>query len=244
MGKALFVTGTDTGVGKTLVAGGLAAALSRRGLKIGVMKPTESGCPLKDGRPSPQDARFLMAMAGVQDNLDLVCPYPLALPLAPASAAQEEGIKIDPQKIEACFYKLKKKYELLIVEGVGGLMVPLGDGYLSTDLIKQLYLPALLVIGSRLGAISSALTTLEAARFRGIRMVGAIINDLSTNEKVLASNREALKQYFSLPLWGEVPFNIEASQSHHPEMLANLMEKKLNLDSLLHALGFKVTPVP
>lgn len=236
MGKAIFITGTDTGVGKTLVAGSLAAALSLRGLKIGVMKPAESGCPLKEGRLLPQDAIFLRTMAGATDDLSLICPYPLFLPLAPASAAKAEGVTIDPQKIEDGIKKLKKKYELVIIEGVGGLMVPLSDGYLSHELIKKLKLPVLLVIGSRLGAISSALTTQEAIKHLKIRLLGAVINDLSTNEKVLASNRESLRQYFSAPLFGEIPFNLDIPQLKDPAASAELAEKHLDLNLLLRNL--------
>lgn len=236
MGKAIFIAGTDTGVGKTLIAGGLAAAFSRRGLKIGVMKPAESGCPQKDGRALPQDALYLKTMAQSQDDLSLICPYALTLPLAPASAAAAEGITIDPQKIEDCFRTLEAKHELVILEGVGGLMVPLADGLLSNDLIKRFNLPVLLVIGSRLGAISAALTTMEAAKQLGIKVIGAVINDLSTNEKVLESNRTLLRRHFSAPLFGEIPFNLVIPQLNHPELLADLMEKNLDLEALLRAL--------
>ncbi len=230
MGKAIFITGTDTGVGKTLVTGGLAAALVRRGKKVGVMKPAESGCPLKDGKLLPQDALFLKTMAGVNDDLDLICPYSLHLPLAPASAAQAQGIKIDPKKIADCFLKLKKKYELLLVEGAGGLMVPYADKYLSSHLVKRLKLPVLLVIGSRLGAISSALTTLAASKQLKIQLMGGVINDLSTNEKVLDSTRESLHRYFTAPLFGEIPFDLDITQINTPETLADLMEKYLDID--------------
>src|SRR6266540_3691797 len=116
MTKAIFITGTDTGVGKTLIAGGLAAALVSRGKKVGVMKPAESGCPLKDGQLIPLDALYLKAMSGADDDLSLICPYPLHLPLAPASAAVLEKVTIDPQKIEDCFRTLAARHELIVME--------------------------------------------------------------------------------------------------------------------------------
>ncbi len=236
MGKGIFITGTDTGIGKTTVAGALAAALSRRGLKVGVMKPAETGCPEENGRRIPPDALFLRTMAGAADELDLVCPYPLALPLAPSSAAKAEGKKIEPRKIEECYRRLSAKYELVLVEGAGGLMVPYGDKFLSTNLIKRLNLPILLVIGSRLGAINSALTAYEAARSLGIKTIGAVLNDLATNEKVLASNRESLHQFLPVPLFGEIPFMLEIPRIKDPATLAELVEIYLDMEQVLRVL--------
>ena len=169
--KTIFIAGTDTGVGKTIVAGALASALRLKGRNVGVMKPIACG--------SEEDARFLMANAGVKDPLELVMPIYLKEPLSPNVAAKVERKKIYIKKIAVPFQKLKKKYDVLIVEGCGGLLVPVTKDFFVIDLIPMMKAETVLVSRSGLGAINHSLLSLEALRHRKIEPIGVIFNRLS-----------------------------------------------------------------
>ncbi|HEX2769746.1 MAG TPA: dethiobiotin synthase, partial [Geobacteraceae bacterium] len=176
-GKGIFVTGTDTGVGKSIAAAALARLLHGRGVNVGVMKPVTSGCREKNGRLVSQDAELLAWGAGL-DRVDTdVAPYLLREPLAPAEAAAREGVRIDFRYIGETFARLASRYEFVIVEGVGGLMVPLAVGLLVADLVKLLSLPLLVIARPDLGTINHTLLTCFAARQLGIAVSGVIINN-------------------------------------------------------------------
>ena len=176
MGAGIFVTGTDTGVGKTIVTGGLAAAWADLGIDVGVTKPVESGCRREAGCLVPLDASFLAAMARTADPLDEICPAPLEHPLAPIVAAKIEGITIDPERLRKTCMELISRHEVSLVEGVGGILVPLGPGCLVLDLAVDLGLPLLVVARAHLGTINHTLLTLEVARGAGLRILGVVLN--------------------------------------------------------------------
>jgi dethiobiotin synthetase len=167
--KGFFVTGTDTGVGKTIIAAALAASFKNKGNDVGVMKPVATG--------GWDDARFLIKAAGVKDNLFLVNPYCLETPVAPSVAADIEGRKIDPQRIKAAYEELSKRHEMMIVEGVGGLLAPIYKRYLTSDLIEELNLPIVVVARPGLGTINHTLLTISQARRSRIKILGVIINN-------------------------------------------------------------------
>ncbi|MFQ5895774.1 MAG: dethiobiotin synthase, partial [Nitrospinota bacterium] len=169
MKAGLFVVGTGTGVGKTVVGGAIAAALRLAGEDVGVMKPAETGCPEAgcpegEGGLLPLDALFLRTMAGSDDPLDLVNPYRFRPPLAPAHAAEAEGRAVELGRIERAFRTLAAAHRYLIVEGAGGLLVPLSGKVLYPELIRRLRLPVLLVSPLGLGTINSTLLTLRALK--------------------------------------------------------------------------------
>ncbi len=170
--KAIFVGGTDTGVGKTIVAGALASALRLRGCKAGVMKPISCG--------SRQDAKFLMTCAGIKEPLDLVNPIFLKHPLSPNVAAKLEKKAIDLKKITKALDIFKKKYDYLVIEGCGGLLVPVTDKFLVIDLISLMKAETVLVSRAGLGAINHSLLSLEALRLRKIKPLGIIFNRLNS----------------------------------------------------------------
>ena len=140
--NGIFITGTGTEIGKTVVAGGFAASLKQAGVQVGVMKPISTGDAV--------DAQFLRHAAQVDDPLKLINPIHLRYPLAPSVSARLEGKQIDLSTIAAAFSKLKQKYDFLVVEGVGGIAVPLKDDFLVAHLISQLKLPILIVARCRL----------------------------------------------------------------------------------------------
>ncbi len=167
--KVVFVTGTDTGVGKTVVSGALAAALKLKGRHVGVMKPISCG--------GPEDLFFLQRCAETREPLEMASPIALARPLSPNIAASLEKVKIDIKKISrAVDYFKKKKYDTLVVEGCGGLLVPLTERFFVVDLIKEIGAETVLVSRSGLGAINHSLLSLEALRHRKVRPLGVVFN--------------------------------------------------------------------
>jgi len=175
--RGIFVTGTDTGVGKTIVAATLARLLRMNGVSVGVMKPVTSGCREESGQLVSDDARLLCQGAGISVTED-IAPYRLREPLAPAEAARIDGVRIDFAAIKASFDRLASLYQYVIVEGAGGLMVPLSGGLLVADLARELDLPLLVVARPGLGTINHTVLTCFAAQQLGLQVAGVIINGM------------------------------------------------------------------
>lgn len=202
MRGGLFVTGTDTGVGKTVVGCALAEMLRRAGIDVGVMKPIETGV----GPQGPLDAISLAESAIAGDALDDVCPQRFALPAAPSVAAACEGRAVDLERIRAAYAKLSARHERMLVEGAGGLLVPIARGFSMADLARELGLPLLVVTRASLGTVNHTLLTLEVAEHRGLALAGVVISHgpratSSADEK----NLEALREALGDRLVGEVP---------------------------------------
>ena len=228
MGTAIFITGTDTRVGKTLVACGLAALLKECGYRVGVMKPAETGCEERDGQLFPQDAYYLKESSGCAEPLERICPYRLRAPLAPSVAAEMEGVKIDIDQIVRLYAEISSAHEVTLVEGAGGLLVPLLPHYTYADLAKLLKLPLLVVVANRLGAINHLLLTLEHASCHGLRVLGYVLNHLERQPSLAGeTNAEALRSLTAAPCLGEIPHfeNLETRRSS----LADLFEERLDL---------------
>jgi dethiobiotin synthetase len=168
----VFVTGTDTGVGKTVVACALARALRAAGVDVGVMKPCETGV----GPDGPLDALALRAAAGSADPLEDVCPQTFALPAAPAVAAEAESALVDRALVLEAAASLRARHEFLLVEGAGGLLVPIAPGFDMADLARDLGLPVLVVARAALGTINQTLLTLEALARRGLALAGVVVS--------------------------------------------------------------------
>lgn len=174
--KGIFITGTDTGVGKTFAAAALARLLRKRGINVGIMKPVTSGCSIHDDRLVSDDAELLAWGAGLSAVTEDNAPYLLKAPLAPSEAAKREGVRIDFTRIRESYQRLADRHDFVIVEGAGGLMVPLAGGLLVADLIMTLQLPALVVTRPGLGTINHTLLTTFAAKQMGIIVAGILIN--------------------------------------------------------------------
>lgn len=169
--RGVFIGGTDTGVGKTRVGVALVRALRARGLRVGAMKPVETGV----GDEGPADARALREAAGGSDPLDDVCPQRFAMPAAPSVAARAEGRSLDLTAIDAAHARLRERHDFLVVEGAGGLLVPLDTEHCMADLARRFGLPLLLVARAALGTINHTRLTLEAARARGLEIAGLVV---------------------------------------------------------------------
>jgi dethiobiotin synthetase len=202
----LFVTGTDTGVGKTLIAAGLAHALRARGIDVGVMKPVETGCPTRDGRLRPPDALALREAAGSRDALDLVNPYRFREPLAPMVAAERSRRSIDVERVLTRCDRLAERHTVMLVEGAGGLLVPITEKVSFLDLAVRLQLPLLVVIGSRLGALNHARLTIDAARAARVLVAAAVVNRATAGRSpARTTNLSVLRRLLPIPVLGEIP---------------------------------------
>jgi dethiobiotin synthetase len=207
VGKGLFITGTDTGVGKTLVSVGLITLLKERGMHVGVMKPVESGCRRENGGLIPEDAILLKDAAESQDDLEIINPYPLEAPLAPALAAEMEGIEIRLEVIQRAFEVLTSRHDIVFVEGAGGFLVPLFGDYFMADLAEEWNLPLLVITEAKLGIINHTLLTLAHAREREIPVLGIVMNRTSDQRGLPETlNPDALKRWAKAPFLGSIPF--------------------------------------
>jgi len=200
---SFFIAGTDTGVGKTVVAAGLARALRRQGVDVGVMKPFASGTP--DGtKYRVGDVRRIMEAAGVSDDIGLVNPQFYPIPASPYAAGRATGLAADVPHVMESFSRLSESHDLVIVEGMGGVMVPILEGYFLYDLIREMGIPAVLVVPTRMGAVSHALMSARTCRSGGVKVAGIVIKDLDDGYRAdeLGSDLAALA---GLPVLGTVP---------------------------------------
>lgn len=199
--RGLFVTGTDTGVGKTQVACALIRDLCARGVDVGVFKPIETGV----GGGGPLDALALLEASGAGDPLDDVCPQRFALPAAPTVAAAHEGRSVDLAAVRAAFRRIQSRHECVIAEGAGGLLVPAAEGSTMADLARELELPVLVVARGALGTINHTLLTLEVALARGLSVAGVVISHQKPLSPADAANLEALREALGAGLLAELP---------------------------------------
>ena len=206
MKAAVFVTGTDTEVGKTVVAGGLALAFKNHGLDVGVMKPAATGCRSHRGKLIAEDVEYLVGASGAEDERELICPYMLREPLAPEVAAKFDGVRIDIRKITRAFKELLRRHEVLIVEGAGGVFVPIKRNYFMIDLIAELSSPMIVVARPGLGTINHTLLTREVARERKIDVMGIIINNYVERPSLAErTNPDVIRRYAGTELLGIMP---------------------------------------
>jgi len=197
-----FVTGTDTGVGKTLVSCALLHAFAAQGKSVVGMKPVAAGCA-DDGLH--EDVRQLRAASNVLASGGQINPYCFMQPVAPSLAARFTGVSINFARIAESFSELNSQADVVIVEGVGGFRVPLNDEQDSADLAEQLGLPVVLVVGMRLGCLNHALLTAEAIAARGLVLAGWVANMLDENMAMPDENIAALQQRIRAPLLGVLP---------------------------------------
>ncbi len=233
----VFVTGTDTGVGKTLVAAALASFLTERGLRVGVMKPVETG--VTDPSRPGDDAELLRWAAGGNLDEELLAPYRFGLPLAPAVAAEKEGRTIEPSRLLAAIAELARHSDFIIVEGAGGLMVPLAGGYLVADLVRESALPLLTICRPGLGTINHTLLTIFAARAMGISQAGYLINNLPAAPDAAAETApHTLASLASADLLGVLP-EVFGTPEEKIESLAGHLRQLPTLPWLMAGLGLR-----
>ena len=232
----IFITGTDTEIGKTVIAGGLAAALKDAEIDVGVMKPIASGGIEHKGRIVSEDAIFLKGAAQVDDALDLINPICLRHPLAPSVAAEIEEIPIDFRQIDDTFAQLRQKHEFIVVEGIGGIAVPICEEMLVANMAQHFQLPLLIVARPNLGTINHTVLTVEFAKSHNLEICGIVLNASQEESKGLAekTNPKELERLTHLPILGSVPFNKQLeNNTPSPNSLSQFIGRHIDWRSIL-----------
>jgi dethiobiotin synthetase len=235
MKAGIFITGTDTDVGKTVISAGLALVLRGRGMKVGVMKPVATGCYGGEERLVSPDAVFLLE-AAENEYPALTSPSRFRNPLSPNVAAMLEKKEVDIPDILKSYRELQKHYDFIIVEGVGGLMVPLKKDYYVANLIRDMGLPIVIVSYAGLGAINHTLLTVDAATIRGLEVRGIIFNRVSVSNYSMAelTNPKVIHDLSGVPILGSLPnidgLNMDACQFGR---LKEIFQERIRLDKIL-----------
>jgi dethiobiotin synthetase len=207
MAKGFFVTGTDTGVGKTVITVALIKAIVRLGFSVGGMKPIESGCLDESDILLPADGMFIRTASHMEEGIRHITPCCFRSPLAPLPASEIEGAPVDFEKIRKAFADLSRKYDIVVVEGIGGLLVPIAKDYSVIDMARDFDLPLIVVTKPTLGTINHTLLTVNYAIKEGLRVAGIVINYNQPPENSLAerTNPELLGRISPVPVIGIFP---------------------------------------
>jgi len=232
MNRGLFITGTDTEVGKTRVAAMIARELTAAGRRVGIYKPALSGCSLptdgevtdvaatENGQPLPDDVALWRA-AGRPGELERVCPQRFAAPLAPHLAAAAEGRSVDERLLRAGLDYWRQCSDVVIVEGAGGLLSPIGPTTDSADLATEFGFPLVVVARNALGTINHTRLTVEAAVRRGLRVAGVVLNQTRPPERLsgagdpsTSSNRDELQRWLPCPILGRLEYALDPRRDH------------------------------
>jgi len=202
MARGFFVTGTDTGVGKTVAATTLVRSLRARGVDVGVFKPIETGV----GSEGPLDAIALRSAAGNNEDLSLICPQQFELPAAPNVAAAHAGRSVDRMRLQEAFSEISARHEIVVVEGAGGLLVPISDGFDMADLAREFDLALLLVARTALGTINHTLLSLNEIEARKLALAGVILSHASGRlSSADDANLSHLRRVIGDRIVGEIP---------------------------------------
>ncbi len=223
-GQGFFIAGTDTGIGKTRVAAALLHAYAGLGYRVVGMKPVAAGAELLAGNWVNEDVALLAAAGNVVAPNELRNPYLFREAIAPHIAADRKGVRIDILHIRAAYESLATQAEVVVVEGVGGVLVPLSESKDAADLAIALDLPLILVVGMRLGCINHALLSVEAITARGLRLAGWVANRIDPAMAAYEDNLAALRRRISAPLLAEMPWQ---SASDPARMAAHFPPKRL-----------------
>ena len=210
--KSFFVTGTDTDVGKTCVSAAIAKHLRDGDIDVGVMKPFASG--YKESADSiSEDVEILMKFSGVTDPIDLVNPYYFEIPTSPYDACKQLNLEIDISKVIKSYKQLASTHDVVIVEGIGGIMTPISKNYFVSDLISDLQLSSIIVTGSKIGTVNHLLLTYQHARQKKLNLMGFIVNQNVPDGYDLFNLKRQIFGLTGHKVFGTIPyresFNIE-----------------------------------
>ena len=204
--NGFFITGTDTDVGKTVVTACLATLFKSQG--VGVMKPIETGVDPKCSSTANSDTKFLMEVSGTTDAEEEVCPLRLKTPASPYQASQIAGTSIQPSTILKQFKLLQSRHNIMLVEGVGGLLVPITARYNVADLVREIGLPLIIVSRFKVGTLNHTLLTLNAARQHGLKIKGIILNKQENGDldNVEEQQGKLIEELSDIPILGTCPY--------------------------------------
>ncbi|MFA4956052.1 MAG: dethiobiotin synthase [Candidatus Methanoperedens sp.] len=229
----IFITGTDTNIGKTVIAAGLAGALNNKGYSVGVMKAVQSGAGIKNGLLYSPDIEFIKKVMDVNDEMELVCPYLLKEAMAPGIAAEIEGKNIDFEIIKNAFQELENRHDIVIVEGAGGIAVPIKKRLMISDLIKYMGIPIIIVARAGLGTINHTVLTIEYAKRSGIKIIGVIINDYRGGI-VEERNPGIITDLTGIPILGIIPNDPDiCSERGEPGKIVFFVEENVDIGRII-----------
>ena len=229
--KGIFITGTDTGIGKTTIAASLASVSRNNGFDVGVMKPFATGKRIYSTKFKSKDSALLAKAAQVNDPDEDINPFFYSLPTAPFTALKIRSQKEPSIKDAVRIYqKLAAKHDFMIVEGIGGIMVPLTKNRYVAHLAKLLELPILIVAGSKLGTINHTLLTVKVCQDFGLNMLGIIINGMPQRASLLKTQSiETIREFSNLKVLSITPFAKRGTIKH----LSDILQRDLNLSEIL-----------
>ena len=226
--QGYFITGTDTGVGKTLASLALMHALQSQGHSVAGMKPVSAGCVKTEHGLRNDDAVQLQKASSFELSYELTNPFAYEPPIAPHIAAHQRGDQISINKIEDCFNAIASQSDLVIVEGAGGWLVPINENETMADVAIQLNLPVILVVGMRLGCLNHALLTVENIHSKGVKFAGWIANQIDQDMLKSNENISALETLIQAPLLGIIPWsNNIASAYTSPHINVKLLFRSI-----------------
>ncbi len=207
MNKGFFVTGTDTGVGKTVIAAAIIKVIRALGMSVCGMKPVETGCTRIGNTLYPSDGMFLKKAAAMEETINHITPYCFETPVAPSLASEIEGNPVNVDSIVEEFQSLQERHDVVVVEGVGGILVPIKRDYFVLDLIRDLKLPLIIVSRPFLGTLNHTLLTVNYALKEGIKVSGIVINFTRPPDVTVAENTNPmmLQQLSQVPVMGTFP---------------------------------------
>ena len=229
--NSIFITGTDTDVGKTCVTASIARMLHEQNVDVGVMKPFASGIDNSSNGVS-NDVSTLIEYSGVSDNVNLVNPYFFDLPSSPYDAAKQSNIEIDLSVIYDSFKKLSAKHDLVLVEGIGGVLTPILNNFFLVDLIRKLQLQTLIITNSKTGIVNHTLLTFDACKRMEISISGFIINQITKDGYTLDNLTTQIENLTSKPVLAAVPHVDKFSYDKYFEQFSQ--------NTSLEKLGFHI----
>jgi len=226
--KSLFVTATDTDIGKTYVCAGLAYALKKSGIDVGIMKPFACGVKQKIGFSS-NDLTILTNAAMVDDTEDIINPFFFPIPASPYTAAKNLGVKIDVEHVMECFRKLDEIHDIVLVEGIGGIMTPILKDYAIIDLIKDLMANTIIVTSSKIGTVNHTVLTCNMCKNMNIPIKGLIINNFDSTGYPIPELERDLSALTDLPVLCSLPHVKKFNLSNY----SALIQEKMDISALV-----------
>ena len=228
--NSLFITGTDTDVGKTCVTAGIVNYLSKMNIDVGVMKPFASGYKANEDSIS-EDVEILTKYSGVTDPVDLINPYFFEIPTSPYEACMKLNREIDISKVVDAYDQLISNHDVVIVEGIGGIMTPISQNYFVSDLISELKLNSIIVTGSKIGAVNHLMLTYEHSQQKNLNFNGFLINQNVPDGYELSSLRQQVSRLTGEKVFGAIPYHESFNLDSYVENFQNFVD--------LSYLGFK-----
>lgn len=227
--KSYFVSGTDTEVGKTYVAAGLARAIRKNGVNVGIMKPYAANSQPQSNYRS-KDVEILASAAQINDPEDLLNPYFFAIPASPFTAAKKLGISINNQIVLDGFKKLSRLHDVMLVEGMGGILTPIMPDYFIANLIKDMDLETLIVTRTKIGTVNHTLATIQACEKYNVKIGGLIINDFDSDAYVAQELKQDLEELTGITVIGILP----RIDNFSIEKFSQIVSNTINVNSLIN----------